>query len=308
MSEPRVRYGQGEQTIRFIPVDRFGRPVRVTAATYTIIDLGEGEDSPDQQIATGAAVLPAVDTTLSASGGAGEGNPRALTLTSTTGVAEGRTYLLSSGGSRSLVVVDGITGSVVTSKDSPSSAYPSGSTFQAIELEALFPLSEANDPDALTEARRYQIAWTYSLHGETHVVCQLVWLVRYDGEAWITETDVIGLYPPLANRVRGPELSIARSIATATQEFIAQLESAGIVAENYRTSTPGQTAIAFRATEYCLRWMGGEKDLALAELFQQRYENIVNNLIIGKPGKAVQLEPVDNRETSARIDALFEDP
>lgn len=307
MSEPKIRYGRGAQTIRYIPVDRFGRPVRITSATFTIIDLDEGEGSAEQVIASGSATLGAVDTTLAAAAGAGQSNARTATLASGTGVTEGHAYLATSGGTRTLCVVDSVSGAAVVAKD-PLPTLASGATFQSIELEATFPADEANDAQAITEGRTYQIAWVFSLHGETHVRCQLVHLVRYDGEAWITETDAIEAFPPIANRCRGAGLSIQRAIALATHDFIATLEAGGVVAENYRTSTPGQMAIVFRTVEYLLRWLNTDNDRATADLFQARYDGLVNNLQVGKPGKAVKIEPVDERRTDPRTNAIFEEP
>lgn len=307
MNEATIRYGQGAQTIRFIPVDRAGRPVRVTSATFTIIDIDEGEESPERTIASGAASLSAVNTTLSAAGGAGEPDPRALSLTSVAGVTEGRTYLASASNGRCLVTVDAIAGSVVTAKDTPSVSFASGAAFQACELEASFPLSEANDSDAIEQGRRYQCTWVYTLQGEQWCTAQSVHLVRYSGEAWITEDFVYRLAPTLADRMRG-RFRTSDAIAAATQDLIAELESAGQRAEGYRTGEPGQVAIRFRAIEYALRWLGGETDVSLADLYQSRYERLRDNFITGKPGTAQSMSATDDVAVSPRIDGIFNRP
>lgn len=304
MSEPRVKYGQGDQTIRFTPVDPMGRPARVTSATYTIVDIREPEDGDDRVIATGSAVLPAVDTTLTVAGGAGSSNARSFTLASAALVAEGRAYLLSSNGTRSLVLATGVAGSVVSVKSTPGAAFPIGATFQSIELEATFPAVEANDSRAIEEQRRYQITWSYELQGERYLTAQIVWLVRYSGEAWITEIDAIAAYPMLPDRIRG-KATVPDCIVAATRDFISELEGAGVQAEYYRTSTPGQLAMANRAVEYGLRWAGSESDQNLAELYMTRYEKGIANLIAGGQNKAVKLSSVDDTERDARVDGLF---
>jgi hypothetical protein len=303
----KVRYGQGAQTIRFIPIDRHGRPVRVTSATFAIVDVDQGDDSADRTIASGSASLAAVDTPLSAAGGAGEPDPRRLTLTSAVGVTVGRQYLVATAAGRALVTVDDVTGSVVTLKHTPAIAFPSGATFQAIELEASFPLSEANDPDAIEQQRDYQCTWSYSLQGESWVTPQMVWLMRYSGEAWITEEDVLLAWPTMTSRIRG-RVSIHDAITVATQDLIAELESADVRAEYYRTALPGHVAIRNRAIEYCLRWCGGEEDIAAAELYQSRYEKLVGNFITGKPGTAQRMDAHSDTQQPARIDGIFNKP
>lgn len=304
MKDQQVKYGRGAQTLRFVPIDRAGRPVRVTSATFVIVDVDESEDSTDREIASGSASLAAVNTTLAASGGAGEPDPRALVLTSGTGVTEGRQYLLSTAIGRSLVTVDAVSSASVQVKNTPSVAFPSGSAFQAIELEAEFPAGEANDSDAIEEGRRYQIVWTFTLQGEEWRTGQMIYLVRYSGEAWITEEDVIRAYPTLPDRIRG-KCRISDAICVATEDLIAELESADQRAESYRTSTPGAVAIRNRAIEYCLRWCNTDPDTANADLYMARYERLVQNFITGTPGNAVKLDKATDQAVNARIDGIF---
>lgn len=300
----KVRYGQGAQTIRLVPIDRAGRPVRVASATFVIADVNEGEDSSDREIASGSASLSAVNTTLSVAAGAGEPNPRLMALTSAVGVTEGRRYLVSTPAGRALVTVDNVTGSAVTIKDTPSVAFPSGSLFQSIELEATFPALEANDSEAIDDLRDYQCTWSYTLQGEQWVTAQMVWLVRYSGEAWVTEDEVVRRWPTMPDRIRG-RVRITDAITVATEDLIAELESAGVRAEYYRTAVPGMVAVCYRAIEYCLRWCGTEEDTSTAELFQSRFEKLVGNFITGKPGTAQRIEPQDDTAISAQIDGLF---
>lgn len=302
MKDHKVRFGQGAQTLRFVPVDKAGRPVRVTSAEYVIVDIDEPEDGSERTIASGSASLAAVNTTLSASAGAGEPDPRALTLTSGTDVTEGRQYLLSRAAGRALVTVDSVSGTAVQVKSDLALNFTSGSAFQSIELEATFPSGEANDPDAIDNGRRYQIVWSYTLQGEQWRTGQMVWLTRYSGEAWITEEDVIQAYPTLPAMIRG-KARITDAIAVATKDLIAQLEAAGQRAESYRVSEPGGVAIRNRAIAYCLRWCSGQEESAA--LYDERYERLVANLITGVPGTAVKLSKADDVAVNPRIDGIF---
>ncbi len=307
MKDLSVRYGQGAQTLRFVPTDRAGRPVRVASATYTIVDLDEGTGSLDREIASGSATLAAVNTTTSAAAGAGQSNPRAVTLTSAALVTEGRQYLLSTANGRSLVTVDALTGSVVTAKHTPSVAFPSGSAFQSIELEATFPADEANDSDAIADGRRYQIVWVYTLQGEQWCTGQIVRLTRYSGEPWITEEDVLGGFPTLADRIRG-KFRISDAIAAAQKDVLAEIESAGKEAEYFRTSVQGEVGVRNRAIEYAHRWLNNERDDAVADLYLARWEKFTASLMTGTGGTAINVNKADDMAEPPRIDGLFERP
>lgn len=310
IGEQRVIAGQGNQTLRFIPVNTRGVPSRVTSATYVIVDIDETEDSADREIATGSATLDAVNTTISAAAGQGQSNALTATLTSTTNVEVGRTYLLSSAARRSLVTVVSLTGSVVTAAHTISGSYANGDAFQAIELEATFPSAEANDADALDEQRRYQIVWTYTIEGKAFVTPQLVTLVRYTGEAWLTEADLVRAYPAVADRIRG-RISLADAITVATDDVTAELESSGEIAENYRLGRMGLTLVRFKAIEYALRWISRDAqdvDASMADKFEQRFDRLMRSIVDGAPGRAAKLSQTTDEAVSATIQGLFVKP
>lgn len=306
IAEPRVYAGQGAQTLRFVPVDKQGRPARVTSATYSIVDVRKSEDATDRTVATGTAVLQAVTTTLSAAAGAGTADTKRLQVASASGFTVGRAYLLAnlSGRHRNVVVVAGVTGSDIYTIHSVGGVYASADTLQSIELEATFPLAEANDPEAIDEGRRYQVTWSYTLEGESYLTPQLVQLLRYSGEAWITEADVLRVYPPIADRARN-RFSITDAITVATEDLAVELESSGQVPEQYRTSRTGLNAIRFRAVAYLLRWTKDEGDLALAMEFDTRWERLVRTLIGPNPGRAVKLHQGSDAATDPAINGLF---
>lgn len=306
LAEPRVIFGQGDQTIRFVPVDRNGRPTRVTSATYSIVDIDRAQDDARRVIATGAAVLAAVSTTTSAACGHGQPSPQSITLTSAALVSAGRTYLLSSdAGGRSLVTIAAITGTNAQTLHRISGAYATGSAFQSIELEATFPAAAAADEEALQDGRRYQIVWTYAIEGEPWITAQLVHFVRYSGEAWITEAECVLGYPTMPDRMRNRG-RISDAIAMATDDVIGELEGSNIVAEQYRTSSNGRRAVRFRALEYCLRWLEGADDLALADKYETRFDRLIRTIITAHPGDAVKLNQTDDAaEGSAEVAGYF---
>jgi hypothetical protein len=309
LAQPRVLYGQGDQTIRFVPVDSHGRPARVASATYAIVDIGEGEESTARSVVAAgtAATLGAVNTTTTAACGQGTADAKLIPLTSVVGISEGRAYLLTSATGRHLVVVAGISGTNVYAQHAIGHNFASGASFQSIELEATFPSAVANDQERIQDGDRFQVVWTYTLEGQQWITGQLVDFRRYSGEAWITEADVIRAYPQLADRARN-RIRVADAVAVATEDLIAELESSGIIAEQHRTSTPGLTAIRFRAIAYALRWLGTEDDLALAETYDNRYERLAKGIIQGPGGKGVHLSETQDEAKSGRVDGFFVKP
>lgn len=306
---PKVYAGQGAQTIRFIPVDKQGRPARVTSATYTIVDVDHSEDSSERTITSGAATLAAVDTTITAAAGASASDAKRLTVTSATGITVGRTYLLASVGGRyrNLVTVAGLASTTVYAHYPISGVYAASDTFQAIELEATFPLAEANDAEAIDDGRRYQIVWSYTLEGESFLTPQEVHLLRYSGEAWITEADVVRAYPPVVDRARN-RFSITDAIVVASEDLAMELESSGQTPEQFRTSRVGLWAVRFRAIEYCLRWAGSDADLILADKYESRWTKAMLTLTGSSPGKAIKLSQGDDSAVTGGVDGLFKKP
>ena len=306
----RVIYGQGAQTLRLIPVDRHGRPTRVSSANYTIVNLDKAPSASDRTVqAATAASLDAASTTASAAAGAGQSSPRQLTVVSTTGFSEGRQYLLTGlDGQREVITVQGVqSATVLHSLHSLQATYASGSTLQGIELSGTFPLSEADDEDNVKNGYRYQVTWDYTLHGQECYVPQLVRLTRYDEEPWIVDADLIRLIPTLPDQVRG-RVKLSDCIAEGTRDLLAELEGSGFDPGELRLSAVAQRAVTFRAAAYAHRLAKSEIDDARADLWDQRYERMLHNLLEQRSN--AQVARVDKRDeiTDATISGYFKRP
>lgn len=310
LGEQRIIAGQGAQTVRFIPVDRLGRPARVTSATYVIVDVDRSEDDSERTIASGTATLAAVNTTTTAACGYGQASPQQVAITLATDVTAGHCYLLSSdAGGRSLVNVAAITGTTLQTTHRISGAYATGSAFQSIELEATFPLAEANDSEAIDDARRYQCVFTYTLDGETWCSAVMVHLTRYAGEAWITEDYLAIGMPTIADRMRN-RLRPQDVICYATQAFRTELASAGQDPEQYRTGDVGAFAIRAKAIEWALRHLaaagGSDADLALADKLETAYDKLIRQITTVRPGHGtVKLSQGDDQATDPELAGFF---
>lgn len=300
-------YGEGDQTLAFCPMDSHGRHARVASATYVIVDVDEGEDSPDRTIASGSATLGGINTTTTAACGQGTANAKVIALTSATGVTEGRTYLLSGTGQRHLVLVAEVSGDNVYTHGGIPGAFATGATFQSIELEATFPSAVANDQERIQDGDRFQVVWSYTLEGEPHITAQAIEFRRYRGEAWISEVDMLQGYPLLADRMRN-RIRPSDAITVATQDLITEFESSGVDASQFRTSMTGLTAIRFRAIAYALRWLNGPDDLALADTYDNRYERLAKGIIQGPGGRGIKLSQSEDQAVNPRVDGFFVKP
>lgn len=304
---PEVFYGQGDQTVYLVPVDRNGSPRRVTSATYTIVDVGEGEESTDRTIASGSASLGSIDTTTTAACGQGTANAKVIALTSAVGVSVGRSYLLSAAGQRHQVLVADVVGSNVHTHSPIPAAFATGAAFQSIELEATFPSAVANDQERIQDGDRFQIVWVYEIDDEPWITGQMIAFRRYRGEAWITEADFFQGYPLLADRMRN-RIRPSDAIVAATQDLIVEFESSGQDASQFRTNETGLLAIRFRAIAYALRWLNGPDDLALADTYDNRWERLSKSIIQGPGGRNVKLSQTGDEATNPRVDGFFVKP
>lgn len=312
----RVLYGEGAQTLRFIPIGPDGRPNRVTSATYRIDDMRWSTDGAERVVVAAgtAAVLSAASATLSSAGGANASNPQRLHVDNVTSFVDGRRYLLSTadGSSREVIQCSGIDAGAtryIFSLHDIQGIYPVGSTLQAIELEATFPALEANDETEVEEGGGpYQVLWDFSVAGRAYLVPQEIWLVRYSVQPWIDETDVLMAYPVLAQRVRN-RATVQKAISTATADVVAQLEGARLNPEEWRLSTQGKVAVRDRSIQYLLMWQQTGDDDLRAERWNQSYLATMQNILVGHPGRVVRIDGrSDEQSTDIEIDAYFKRP
>lgn len=184
-------YGVTGQTLEFYPpIDEIvadGGPPSA-AATYAVF-RGQ-QDNDDTPILTGTATLDSVSTTIQNLPGPAADNRSNVQLTSGTGVAIGRRYLLtnvSTGGSQSqLVVVKQVSGTTITAETEIWTSFQPLSTFkglrQSFTVDSTFIQTQSNinvfgalvdrvlpfdSGDTNTLAPPYRVRWSYATAGGT---------------------------------------------------------------------------------------------------------------------------------------------
>lgn len=277
----RVIYNEGAQTLRHVPVDRRGRVAVVASATYSLVDLRERDDSDDRELASGSATVSTVNTLLTAAAGAGAADPTLIAVTSATGITAGHTYAMRAADGRvEAVLVARVSGTNVYAAHDLVGDYTTSDSLLGVELSASFPSLPAADETSLWDAGGpYQVTWEYTVDDQLYLVPEIVWLTRYSVQPFVTEADVLLAYPTLGTRAR-LRGTIATAIAAATQDYVAECESASKDPTLFRPTALAKVACRERAIEYVLEWCG-EPDAA--EKHGEAWRRYINQILVGAP-------------------------
>lgn len=279
MALHRVYYSKGAQALTTIP-HRAGSPVRVTSATYEIIDTRYGVDSDEHVVVAAgtAATVDATSTTLTALAGRGTEDKRAVTLVSTAGVTTGHQYLLTSSvGAVELVrVVDVVSATVLRTAAEIRGKYASGSTFKGIEVAGVFPADPAADEDNL-DSDAFVVVW--AMPG-LPPIRESVFVERGEEGQLATLDDLAELDPhiPLAG---GDRVSPASALARAHKDFRVDLQLAAINESDLLAGPIGRDAVCYRAAELCFSHGDDPVSERKAKSYGARYQELRAAIVVG---------------------------
>lgn len=299
-----ILYGQGAQTIRTVPIDASGFP-RVATATYSIVDLREGESVTRRTVvASTSATASTVSTTIAAAAGPSTANPRALTLTSATGVRVGGVYLLrdTSGAVEEAVTIASLVSTAAETTRPISRAFASGAAFVGLELSGTFPSDVAGDESRLENGGGpFQVTWIYTIGSQLYVAPRELWLTRYGVAPWVRPDEVFR-HLPGHSAVVGDSISPEQAIHAATDDFVEHMQSTGSWRRDpayFRGNISADLYVRKRAIVYMLRGSRSDAALQLATEYASEALQHANNLTEGRPGsRAVAIEPVTDTATA----------
>jgi hypothetical protein len=185
-----IYYNVTGQTIWHDAIE--GRPSSITSVS--VFPLGTGDDGTSENaISDGSqAVETNPNTTVDATSGLGQTLPRKVSLTATTGIEVGRSYLLTGlSGEREWVEVMEISaGDFVTVRSPLHNSFAASSTFQSTRLSfsigGTWVADSSNISDDLSPHPGYRIRWVYVYDSNTVVADTYVDLVRYKGSHSVT--------------------------------------------------------------------------------------------------------------------------
>ncbi len=181
-----------------------GTPSSVTSVT--VFPMTESDDGTAETATTGSASIDSVSTTVNATSGYGQSNPRTISLASTTGIVIGQSYLLiAAGGEKEWIVPVSITASTVTARHPLQNTYLSAATFKgvriSISLADAWVQDEENLSDGLDPTPGWRARWVYVVNSVTYVHDGYFDVVRYLGAPSLTPADVEAMYPDYRDRL-----------------------------------------------------------------------------------------------------------
>lgn len=295
MTTHRVYYGKGAQSLYTVP-HRDGRPLRLAAATYAIYDLRYGDASPDYEVVAAgtAATIDAVSTTLTAKAGRTAESRRRLALTSTTGMAEGRSYLLQAPtGEAEVVKIAAVVSATVALTDAEIRGdFPAASTVRGIEVAATFPSGTAGDADKL-DGMPWLLVWQFT---GLPPIRESIHLERGEEAQLATLADLLKLDPMLS--IQGADrIDPAIALDRAHRDFRTDLLLAGANESDLLAGPIGRDAVTYRAAQLCLHHSESDADRAKAEGYGERYQELRAALQVG--AKKAQVTALDREDASA---------
>lgn len=176
-----------------------GRPSSVTSVT--VWDGYADEDSTAELATTGAGAVEAnPNTTTTAIAGYGQSDPRKVTVTAATGIALGRSYLLtSSSGESEWIEVVRLNGLDVYARAKLHNTYPVGSALatsrMSIGMDAAWIADKTNLASEEGTEPGYRVAWVYVVAGVTHRRLTFFDLVRNSSAHTVRPIDVDRRFP-----------------------------------------------------------------------------------------------------------------
>ncbi len=300
----RVYFEKGEQTLVHVP-HRAGASVRVASGTYQIIDTRYSIDADEHVIVAAgtAATVDATSTALTAAAGRNAEDRRALTLASTEDLVVGSQYRLEApSGQAELVTIAAVTSATKarTARETRGE-YPTGSMLRGVECRALFPAGPAADDDNLdTEA--WLVIWTFP---DMPPIRESIYLERGE-EAQLATLDYLARLDPTISIVGGERYDAAAALATAHQDFRADLAMSGASEADVLTGELGRQAVKYRAAHLVMSHDDNPISERKAAAYQARYQEIRAALIVGakKPG-VVSLDKATQQARTSNPSQLF---
>lgn len=193
-----IYFGVTDQLVYFDAPE--GRPSSVTS--IEVQNWYAGDDATAESATGSASVEANPNTTLDASAGPGESDPRNIPVAATTGVAVGRRYLLTSvaNGLKEWIDVESfVSADKIGAKHPLINTYASSDTLQSTRIQATVDstwVADLANLDSSSGANAmYRVRWVYVVSSVTYVAESYFNLVRYIGAHGVRPADIEALVP-----------------------------------------------------------------------------------------------------------------
>lgn len=304
MTLHRVYFSKGAQALVTIP-HRRGAPVRVTAGTYEIVDTRHDVDSAEHEVVAAgtAATVDALSTTLTAAAGRNAADRRALTMSSTAGLAVGSQYLLeSASGQAELVRIAAVpSGTLARAAQELRGEFATGSTLRGVQVSATFPADPAADEDNL-DAGAFMVIWTFAalppLRESIHI--------ERGEESQLATLDDLRELDPMLSLAGGDRIDLAAALARAHKDFRLDLQMAGVSEADLLAGQFGRDAVCYRAAYLATQHGDDPVSERKAAAYLARYQEIRAAVVVGalKPG-VVALDKASQTAQPVNPAAIF---
>lgn len=272
----RLTYNAGAQTVRTVPLDQDGRPVKVASATYAVVDTRYDADDSGHELATGAATVDAVSTTLAAAAGRSTEDPHLLVVASAVGIAAGRRYLLTYRGQPELVKILGIDGTTLRLAAQVTLSFPTGASFQGVEISCSVP-STVTEDDAYLDDHVLAVRWTPLGLAPW---LESIYLERAKPTQLISPDEVLSLDPTL-EAFLDADMTGDQAVRLAVDDFHVDLLAAGREDGSVLAGPVGKRAVMYLAAWHILKGSTDTSAVSRAERYHARYAELRNNLLQG---------------------------
>lgn len=275
----RLLYEGGGQSVRAVVANASGRPVVVAACSFEVCDLRHPATSAAHVLASGSATLDSVSTTLAAAAGKGTADPRALTVTSATGIAVGRRYLAVSGGKSEVVRIDAVSGTTLRLVGDLPTYFASGSSFLGLEVSATIPAEVCADVNFLGESL-LAIRW---LPTGAPAFIEPVFVERQAPAQLVTPDELVSFDPGLSTYASGgaSTMSLAAACAEAQTDLNVDLLAAGCDDAQILTGPIGRRAVLALGAWHLLKHSTDPSAVSRAERYHARYQELRASLLVG---------------------------
>lgn len=177
-----------------------GRPSSVTSVTVYLASTGD--NGATESATTGSASVETnPNTTFDAASGPAQTDPRKLSLTATTGISVGRTYLATTASGRKEwpEIISISAGDSVIARNPLANDYASADTFAStrisISVDSTWVADQSNITPDLRAAAYYRVRWVYVVSSVTYVHDSYFDLVRYAGGHTVSVVDLDAMLP-----------------------------------------------------------------------------------------------------------------
>lgn len=189
-----ILFGVSSQSLTFDAPE--GRP---SSAPSVSVHAWNASDDADDEFSLDGAVEANPNTTLDGAAGSSQSDPRNIPLTATTGIAVGRTYLVTGADSiKEWAEVEAVTSTEsVTARHPLHNDYASGASFVSTRITASVDDAWAADDANIIETAAnpmYRVRWVYVVGGVTYVADTYFNLVRYGARHGVTPQDIEAVY------------------------------------------------------------------------------------------------------------------